>query len=93
MNAKIVGILYERVHCTLTQELGVKKHCARWLPHLELYFWASSATTFKLKCLLKKPLVLKSQHLLTHLQFCFEFPLALTIFNKNHTTMFDFDRF
>ena len=32
--AEIVGISHEHVYHILTKELGMKKLCARWVPHL-----------------------------------------------------------
>ena len=72
--AKIIGISYERVHHTLTEVLGWKTRCARSC----CIFWVSSPGGDHLHCSYNhvqtqvatyKPLVLKSHHLLTHLQF------------------------
>ena len=57
--AEIIGISHEHVYHILTQELGVKKVCASWMPHFELsHFFGSRMgvifrahmTTFKIDC-------------------------------------------
>ena len=63
--AEIIGISYERAHHTLTQELGVKKRCARWLPHLELLHFLGVQCGRESSSMLVRPRLNSSAYLQT----------------------------